>query len=82
MNPWWMGTIFLSTHYPQINMSMEGRPACIGLFSDDVECCECEWRLECQKMMDGIESQVYRKGTHMRLTGKYKEKKYKPKRVP
>jgi hypothetical protein len=33
-------------------------------------------------MSESIEAAVFRKGTHVRLTGKYKEKKYKPKRVP
>jgi hypothetical protein len=30
-------------------------------------------------MDESIESSATRKGTHVRLTGKYKEKKYKPK---
>lgn len=33
-------------------------------------------------MLERIESDVYRKGTHVRLNSKYKEKKYKPKKVP
>ena len=63
-------------------MLREDRPVCIGLYGDEAECHECNWQLECQKMVDNIESDVYRKGTHIRLTGKYKEKKYKPKKIP
>lgn len=51
---------------------------CIGMYGFDPECEECEWADECKKMDESIESAVTRKGTHVRLTGKYKEKKYKP----
>jgi hypothetical protein len=33
-------------------------------------------------MAEDIESAATRKGTHVRIVSKYKEKKYKPKRVP
>jgi hypothetical protein len=49
------------------------------MYSFEEECNECEWELECKKMDENIESSVTRTGTHVRLTGKYKEKKYKPK---
>jgi disulfide oxidoreductase YuzD len=63
-------------------MPEEKRPVCIGLYGAEDECEVCSWAQECQKMMESIESAVYRKGTHVRLTGKYSEKKYKPKKVP
>jgi hypothetical protein len=46
------------------------------------ECDLCEWREECERMSQSIESDAMRGGTHVRLTGKYKEKKYKPKKLP
>ena len=60
-------------------MSKGPRPECIGMYGVEDECAECEWAEECRKMDESIESAVTRKGTHVRLTGKYKEKKYKPK---
>jgi len=33
-------------------------------------------------MAESIESSATRKGTHVRIVSKYKEKKYKPKRIP
>jgi disulfide oxidoreductase YuzD len=55
------------------------RPACIGMYGFEYQCEECEWANECKEMDEAIEQAVTRKGTHVRLTGKYKEKKYKPK---
>jgi hypothetical protein len=49
------------------------------MYGFEPECEECGWADECRKMDESIESAVTRKGTHVRLTGKYKEKKYKPK---
>jgi hypothetical protein len=63
-------------------MPKDKRPACIGLHGAEMNCDICDWENDCKKMSDSIESAVYRKGTHVRLTGKYKEKKYKPKRIP
>jgi hypothetical protein len=57
----------------------ESKPDCIGMYGFQDECHICEWEQECKKMDNSIESAVTRKGTHIRLTGKYKEKKYKPK---
>ena len=63
-------------------MSKGNRPSCIGMMGEGEECELCEWRDECERMTQQIESDVYRGGTHTRLTGKYKEKKYKPKSFP
>ena len=60
-------------------MMRSRRPDCIGMYGFQDDCSDCDWQLECKKMDDGIESSATRSGTHMRLTGKYKEKKYKPK---
>jgi len=49
------------------------------MYGFEYECEECDWAAECKAMDEAIESAVTRKGTHVRLTGKYKEKKYKPK---
>jgi hypothetical protein len=49
------------------------------MYGVEDECAECDWVEECRKMDESIESATTRKGTHVRLTGKYKEKKYKPK---
>ena len=38
--------------------------------------------LECWDMAEIIDSAVTRKGTHVRIVSKHKEKKYKPKRTP
>ena len=46
------------------------------------ECELCAWREECVRMTESIEADAFRGGTHVRLTGKYSEKKYKPKKVP
>lgn len=60
---------------------MSKRPECIGAYGFEDECINCDWQHECEKMDESIESAVTRKGTHVRLTGKYKEKKYKPRGV-
>lgn len=48
------------------------------MYGFEPECDECEWVMQCKDMDKAIESAATRKGTHVRLTGKYKEKKYKP----
>jgi hypothetical protein len=48
------------------------------MYGSEDECIDCDWQHECKKMDESIESAATRKGTHVRLTGKYKEKKYKP----
>ena len=58
------------------------RPSCIGMLGEDDECEECEWRPDCETLTKQVEADVMRGGTHVRLTGKYKERKYKPKRLP
>jgi disulfide oxidoreductase YuzD len=63
-------------------MSKGKRPVCIGLHGAEDECEICKWRRECKDMAEGIESAVTRKGTHVRIVSKYKEKKYKPRRAP
>jgi disulfide oxidoreductase YuzD len=63
-------------------MNRGKRPPCIGMYGAEDECRSCGWRQECQEMAEDIESAATRKGTHVRIVSKYKEKKYKPKRVP
>jgi disulfide oxidoreductase YuzD len=63
-------------------MNRGKRPPCIGMYGAEDECRSCSWRQECQEMAEDIESATTRKGTHVRIVSKYKEKKYKPKRVP
>jgi hypothetical protein len=63
-------------------MSKGLRPSCIGMLGENEECEECEWRQECETMTKQIEADAYRGGTHVRITGKYSEKKYKPKKLP
>ena len=60
-------------------MIRDKRPVCIGLIGAEDACRICEWNRECQEMADGIDSAITRKGTHVRIVSKYKEKKYKPK---
>jgi len=55
------------------------RPECIGMYGFEFECDTCEWAAECKAIDEAIEAAVTRDGTHIRLTGKYKEKKFKPK---
>jgi hypothetical protein len=52
------------------------------MLSVDEECQECEWKPECEALLKQVEADVYRAGTHIRITGKYKERKYKPKKMP
>jgi len=63
-------------------MSKGERPTCIGMLGEEDECELCEWRDECTRMTEHIEADAFRGGTHIRLTGKYSEKKFKPKKVP
>jgi hypothetical protein len=51
------------------------------MYGTEDDCLECDWERECQDMTESIDSAVTRKGTHVRIVGKYKEKKYKPKRI-
>jgi hypothetical protein len=64
------------------DMSKGPRPSCIGMLSGDKECQECEWKPECETTTKQLEADVMRGGTHVRITGKYKERKYKPKKMP
>ncbi len=64
-----------------LDMSKSRRPPCIGMYGLEDGCEACGWREECQRMTEGIDSAVTRKGTHVRIVSKYKEKKYKPKRI-
>ena len=64
--------------FPVMAEGKGGRPVCIGLHGSEMGCDECGWEEECRRMSDSIESAATRKGTHVRLTGKYSEKKYKP----
>ncbi len=63
-------------------MSKGPRPNCIGLLSDEEGCLECEWRSDCEVLTKQLEADAMRGGTHVRITGKYKERKYKPKKMP
>ena len=45
------------------------------------DCQVCEWQRECKEMVEDIDSALTRNGNHVRIVSKYKEKKYKPKRV-
>ena len=63
-------------------MCKKPRPSCIGSLSEDEECEECMWRLECETLTKQLEADAMRGGTHVRITGKYTERKYKPKRLP
>jgi len=65
-----------------VGMSKGPRPSCIGLLSEDEGCQECEWRADCDTLSKQLEADAMRGGTHIRLTGKYKERKYKPKKMP
>jgi len=62
-------------------MSRGTRPECIGMHGAEDDCEDCGWRRECQDMAESIDSAITRKGTHVRLVGKYKEKKYKPRTI-
>jgi hypothetical protein len=62
-------------------MSKGKRPVCIGMIGAEDDCEVCEWRRDCQEMADSIDSAVTRKGTHVRIVSKYKEKKYKPRGI-
>jgi len=64
------------------DMSRGRRPVCIGMYGAEDECQTCPWQRECQEMTESIEAAATRKGTHVRIVSKYKEKKYKPRRVP
>ena len=62
-------------------MNRGKRPVCIGMIGAEDDCEVCEWSRECQEMADGIDWAITRKGTHVRIVSKYKEKKYKPKGI-
>lgn len=63
-------------------MSEEGRPDCIGMYGLGEECESCPWRRECRETTERIVAAATRKGTHIRVVGKYKERKFKPRRIP
>ena len=63
-------------------MAKGTRPNCIGMYGVDADCGICKWQQSCQEMTERLESAATRKGTHVRIVSKYKEKKYKPKRSP
>ena len=60
-------------------MTKGARPSCIGAYGFEDDCYDCEWQQECKNYDKTIEASATRAGTHIRLTGKYKEKKFKPK---
>jgi hypothetical protein len=51
------------------------------MYGMEDDCQNCEWRRKCKEMAEDIDSAVTRKGTHVRIVSKYKEKKYKPRRI-
>ncbi|MFB0543870.1 MAG: hypothetical protein ACETVR_03720 [Candidatus Bathyarchaeia archaeon] len=61
---------------------MSERPSCIGLYGSEPDCETCTFKEQCMDYTKKIESDVFRKGTHVRIVSKYKEKKYKPKKTP
>lgn len=64
-----------------LDMKTSKRPVCIGMFGVEDDCKACEWQRECKEMVEDIDSALTRKGDHVRIVSKYKEKKYKPKRI-
>ncbi len=74
--------MFLASGEGVFVMGRGHRPVCIGMYGAEEDCQICTWRDECQDMSENIEAAATRKGTHVRIVSKYKEKKYKPKRVP
>jgi hypothetical protein len=77
--PWFYRQVLKVWFRTPHDMSRSRRPDCIGMYGSEEDCADCDWQLECRKMDENIESSATRGGTHVRLTGKYKEKKYKPK---
>jgi len=65
-----------------MDKQQERRPPCIGLYGSEADCEDCAFKEKCIEYTKKIESDAFRKGTHIRIVSKYKEKKYKPKRVP
>ena len=64
-----------------LGMKSSKRPVCIGMYGMEDDCQVCEWRQKCKEMVEDIDSALTRKGNHVRIVSKYKEKKYKPRRV-
>ena len=62
-------------------MSRSKRPVCIGMYGTEDDCLDCDWSRECEIMSESIDAAVTRKGNHVRIVSKYKEKKYKPRRI-
>ena len=77
--PWFYRQVLKVWFRTPHDMSRSRRPDCIGMYGSEEDCADCDWQLECRKMDESIESSATRGGTHVRLTGKYTEKKYKPK---
>ena len=57
-------------------------PECFVAYGISVECKSCKYAELCKAVKKGLEAEVFRKGTHVRVGGKYKEKKWKPKVPP
>ncbi len=64
-----------------LDMKTSKRPVCIGMHGMEDDCQVCEWQRECKEMVEDIDSALTRNGNHVRIVSKYKEKKYKPKRI-
>jgi hypothetical protein len=62
------------------NMCENKRPVCFGMYDTNDVCEICKWRVECHAIAKKINSDITRKGTHIRIVSTYKEKKYKPKK--
>jgi len=58
------------------------RPECYGMYGLGEECQSCPWRRECMEATERIIAAATRKGTHVRVVSKYKERKFKPRRIP
>jgi hypothetical protein len=51
------------------------------MYGTENDCLDCDWSRDCEVMSASIDSAVTRKGDHVRIVSKYKEKKYKPRRI-
>jgi hypothetical protein len=51
------------------------------MYGTEDDCLDCDWSRDCEVMSESIDAAVTRKGNHVRIVSKYKEKKYKPRRI-
>jgi hypothetical protein len=58
-----------------MSKSQEPIKQCLGSYRGSIECSECPTVAVCKSITEGLQDDIERTGRHIRLQGKYKDKR-------